>query len=52
MIKDVFQVVVANVKQQCERAVVGLIKEFERRFLKHQVMMTLGAIYPWSRNPK
>jgi hypothetical protein len=52
VIKDAFQVVVANVKQQCERVMVGLIKEFERHFLKHQVMTTLGAIYLWSRNPK
>ncbi len=52
--KDVFKIVVANAKQQCEGAMVSLIKELEKHFPKHQVMMTLGVISPplWSRNLK
>jgi hypothetical protein len=51
MIRDVFKTIVANVKQQCEGATVGLIKELEKHFPKHQVMMTLGVVYPqiWSK---
>ncbi len=54
MTKDAFKATMANVKQQCEGAMAGLIKELERHFPEHQVMMTLGAVYPqfWSRNPK
>lgn len=44
--KDVFKTIVANVKQQCEGATVGLIKELERCFPKHQIMMTSGVVYP------
>jgi hypothetical protein len=49
--KDVFKIVVANVKQQCEGATIGLIKKLEKHFPKHQVMMTLGVVYPqiWSQ---
>ncbi len=46
MNKDVFKIVVANVKQQCEGAMVSLIKELERRFPNHQIMMMLGVVYP------
>jgi hypothetical protein len=44
----------ANVNQQCEGAMVGLIKELESHFPKHQIMTMLGVVYPqlWSRNPK
>jgi hypothetical protein len=54
MTKNAFKAIVANVKQQCEGAMVGLIKELGRHFPNHQVMTTLGVVYPqlWYRNPK
>ncbi len=54
MTKNAFKVIMANMNQQCEGAMVGLIKELERHFPKHQIMTTLGVVYPqlWSRNPK
>jgi hypothetical protein len=44
--KDALKAGVANVKQQCEGAMVGLIKELEKHFPKHQIMMRLGVFYP------
>jgi hypothetical protein len=35
-----------KMKEKCEGATWGLILEFEKQFLKHEIMIILRIVYP------
>jgi hypothetical protein len=43
---DAFRRVVDKVKEECEGIARVLMSELEKCFLEHEVMTTLGVIYP------
>jgi hypothetical protein len=44
--KEAFKQVVNKLKEECEGATRGLMFEWEKHFLGHEVMTILGVIYP------
>jgi hypothetical protein len=51
--REVFKLVVDNVKQYCEGVAKYLIKELEQCFIEHHVMTTLNMVYFqfYAKNP-
>ncbi len=46
MLRPNFPLVMARVKPRCEKSTKALMDELQGEFLNHELMSTLGVIYP------